>query len=62
VFRFKILSLDEAAIADVEGSFSESVAVEILGFDGGNVSGISGYFGGGIGVVDGLELIIYLFG
>ena len=58
----EVLTFDEVASSNIESGFTECVAVDIFGFDGGDVAGVSGDLGDGFGLLDGLDFIVDFFG
>ena len=55
-----VLSLDVALAADLLSRFSESIAVEVFGFDGRDISGIARDLAGGFGLFESSEFFVDL--
>lgn len=62
MLRLEILSFHVVLIHNIESGFPEGVAIEILRFDGRDVSCIAWDFGHSILALYLFELIVYFFG
>lgn len=57
----KVLSLDIAGVADVEGGLPEGATIEVFRFDGRDVTSVSRNLGDTVLLVHCLELVVYFF-
>ncbi len=62
MFGFEVLSLDEVASSNIEGGFAESITVDILWLDGGDIASVAWNFRYRLSLVDRLEFLVNLSG
>lgn len=58
----KVLSLNIAGVADVEGGLPEGATIEVFRFDGRDVTSVPRDLGNAVLLVHCLELVVYFFG